>query len=76
MQLHCGDAYFHRNEMATPPSCPPGLAAFQRLNSVDDARRRANQDRLRELAVRAGSDEVRMFCAHDPVELDRERASA
>jgi hypothetical protein len=22
--LHCGDAYFHHSEVATPPSCPPG----------------------------------------------------
>lgn len=27
--LHCGDAYFHREELATPPSCPPGLRIFQ-----------------------------------------------
>lgn len=74
--LHAGDAYFHRDEMATPPSCPPGLAIFQRLNAADDARRRANQERLRELVARTGTDEVRIFCAHDPVELDRERALA
>ena len=74
--LHCGDAYYHRNEMATPPSCPPGLAIFQRLNSADDGRRRANQERLRELKASAGGDGVRIFCAHDPVELQRERAHA
>ncbi len=22
--LHCGDAYFHHGEVATPPHCPPG----------------------------------------------------
>ena len=31
--LHCGDAYFHHGEIATPPSCPPGLRFFQNLNS-------------------------------------------
>jgi glyoxylase-like metal-dependent hydrolase (beta-lactamase superfamily II) len=72
--LHCGDAYFHRGEMATPPHCPPGLRAFQRAMSDDNAARVANQERLRELA-RQHSDEVRLFCAHDPVELAREQAA-
>ena len=27
--LHCGDAYFHHGQVQTPPSCPPGLRAFQ-----------------------------------------------
>ena len=71
--LHCGDAYFHRDEMKTPPSCPPGLAGFQRLMAADAKARNANQERLRELA-RSHGDEVRLFCAHDPVELDRATA--
>ena len=25
--LHCGDAYFHHNEIATPPSCPRACAS-------------------------------------------------
>ncbi len=68
--LHCGDAYFHRTEIETPPSCPPGLVAFQRLMADDAKARVANQERLRELA-RGHGDEVRLFCAHDPVELER-----
>ncbi len=48
--LHCGDAYFHHNEIATPPSCPPGLRFFQNLNNADRRQRLANQERLRELA--------------------------
>ena len=39
----------------------------------DDKARAANQERLRELA-RTQGDEVRLFCAHDPVELERESA--
>ena len=50
--LHCGDAYFHHGEIATPPSCPPGLRFFQNLNTpTDDQRPQANQERLRELAA-------------------------
>jgi glyoxylase-like metal-dependent hydrolase (beta-lactamase superfamily II) len=69
--LHAGDAYFFHGEIdATAPRCPPALAAFQRLIAMDDGARRRNQRRLRELA-RDRAGEVRVFCAHSPVELDR-----
>jgi glyoxylase-like metal-dependent hydrolase (beta-lactamase superfamily II) len=71
--LHCGDAYFHRNEVATPHSVPAGMGAFQKLMAADAKAREANQERLRELA-RTHGDEVRLFCAHDAVELERETA--
>lgn len=73
--LHCGDAFFHRDEMATPPHCPPVLRAFQNINSVDNAARRANAERLRELAQRAGG-EVELLCSHDPVTLARLQAAS
>ena len=73
--LHCGDAYFHRDEIKTPHSCPPGLIAFQRLTADDAKSRNDNQERLRELA-RTHGDEVRLVCAHDPVELERAVAGA
>lgn len=67
--LHCGDAYFFREEMrARRPRCTPGLAIFQRLVEVDRRARLANQARLRALA-RERAGEVRLFCAHDPAEL-------
>lgn len=66
--LHCGDAYFHRGEVQTPPQCPPMLRAFQALNSVDNASRRENQERLRELLSHHG-EELEMFCSHDSVSL-------
>ena len=66
--LHCGDAYFHRSEVATPPSCPPGLRLFQNIVQHDGATRRHNQERLRELA-REHPDDVRLFCSHDPDDL-------
>jgi glyoxylase-like metal-dependent hydrolase (beta-lactamase superfamily II) len=68
--LHCGDAFFHRGEMQTPPSCPPVLKAFQNVNSADNAARRQNGERLRELALRSAG-EVELFCSHDPVTLAR-----
>jgi glyoxylase-like metal-dependent hydrolase (beta-lactamase superfamily II) len=66
--LHCGDAYFSQHEMNLErASCPPGLAAFQRLVAVDDRARRKNQRRLRELK-RAHSN-FELFSAHDGDEL-------
>jgi glyoxylase-like metal-dependent hydrolase (beta-lactamase superfamily II) len=73
--LHCGDAYFHHDEIATPPSCPPGLRFFQLLNAADGKQRRANQERLRELVTKHG-DEVDLFCSHDPFELERAQTQA
>jgi len=63
--LHCGDSYFHHGEVATPPHCPPGLAAFAAFDQADGAARHANVERLRELAARH-SDAVELICSHDP----------
>jgi glyoxylase-like metal-dependent hydrolase (beta-lactamase superfamily II) len=68
--LHAGDAYFYRGEMAPKRHCTPGLRAYQRLMEVDRQARLANQERLRRLAVDKWG-EVRLFCAHDPVEFER-----
>ncbi|MCA9621504.1 MAG: MBL fold metallo-hydrolase [Myxococcales bacterium] len=65
--IHAGDAYFDKEEMAPEPRCAPGLALFQRIVAVDDARRRKNQQRLRELKQR--QPEIRIFSAHDQDEL-------
>ncbi len=65
--LHCGDAYFHHTEVATPPSCPAGLGVFQNLMQADGRLRRQNQERLRELAQRPSG--VRLMCSHDPYDL-------
>jgi glyoxylase-like metal-dependent hydrolase (beta-lactamase superfamily II) len=73
--LHCGDAYFNHGEMQAPPSCPPVLRFFQNMTASDNKARKANQERLRELAARHG-DEVTLLCAHDPHELEREQARA
>lgn len=69
--LHAGDAYFFHGEVdPARPRCTPGLDAFQRLMAHDDHARRHNQARLRELVRDQGAG-VRVFCAHDPTELER-----
>ncbi len=73
--LHCGDAYFNHGEIETPPSCPPVLGFFQSLAAADKKARKANRERLRELAARHG-EEVTLLCSHDPRELEREQAKA
>jgi glyoxylase-like metal-dependent hydrolase (beta-lactamase superfamily II) len=73
--LHGGDAYHHRDTVARPPGCPPGMRFFQRLVAADNGLRMANQERLRELAARHGED-VRIFCSHDPRELQLAQAVA
>lgn len=73
--LHAGDAYFYRGEMdPNRRTCPVGLDVFQRAVAFDDEARRANQERLRALA-RDHAARVRVFSAHDDVELERCRAS-
>ncbi|MCC2655086.1 MAG: fold metallo-hydrolase [Panacagrimonas sp.] len=73
--LHCGDAYFYRGEVETPARCPIGLMAFQSIMQINGPQRLHNQRRLRELNTAHGG-EVALFCAHDPLELSRQRAAA
>jgi glyoxylase-like metal-dependent hydrolase (beta-lactamase superfamily II) len=73
--LHCGDAYFHRDEIKTPPRCPRGLAAFQALTATSAKLRAQNQERLRELARRRGG-EVELICSHDPGQLEEAQRRA
>lgn len=65
--LHAGDAYFHASEKQSPPAPPLALRAFQALMAVDNRRRLANQERLRDLRA-VHSDQVTVFCAHDASE--------
>ncbi|PSJ36865.1 MBL fold metallo-hydrolase [Allosphingosinicella deserti] len=68
--LHAGDAYFYRGEMRGPKrKCTPGLRGYQTMMEVDRDARLANQERLRQLSVEH-SREVRIICAHDPVEFE------
>lgn len=72
--LHCGDAYFHRSEVALKHEdpMPAGVAFFEKLVQTLPAERVATQARLREL-VKSSGDEVELFCAHDPVEYARHK---
>lgn len=70
--IHCGDAYFFHGEVETPAACPLGLMAFQSLVQINGEQRLHNQRRLRELKAQHGG-EIELFCAHDPVELTRQR---
>jgi glyoxylase-like metal-dependent hydrolase (beta-lactamase superfamily II) len=72
--LHCGDAYFHHAEMQPEPQRPRALALFQRI-AVDDATRRRNQEKLRQL-VQSHGDEVQVFCSHDQREYEAARDRA
>lgn len=65
--MHCGDAYFFHLEKDDPDCCPPALLQFQRAVCFDDAVRKANAKRVRELHREHGRS-VRVFCAHDPHE--------
>lgn len=71
--LHCGDAYFHRAEVdPSLPRGPRGADLFGRSASVDESARRWNVRRLKTLRRERG-DSVRVFCAHDPEELNAAR---
>lgn len=67
--LHAGDAYFHRHSIEGKP-VPRGLAHFERTVAIDRDKIAGNHARLREWAEGA---EVRVFSAHDPLELERLR---
>jgi len=69
--LLTGDAYFHHREMDYErPYCTPGLRMYQVMLEKDRRARLDNQQRLRELRRRHGH-EVRVFCAHDPLEYEQ-----
>ncbi|MBK7977724.1 MAG: MBL fold metallo-hydrolase [Deltaproteobacteria bacterium] len=69
--LHCGDAYFYRGEMDPDRRrVTPLLDIFQRIVQVEGEARVRNQERLRILA-REHAAQVRVMCAHDPLEFER-----
>lgn len=69
--FHCGDAYFHKDEV-TGGRAPSGLEFFQRTVAFDDALRKRNRTRLKEL-VRNHSG-IRVFSAHSESELEALRS--
>lgn len=68
--FYAADAYFFRGEVGERERrCPPGLNAYQTMMEVHRSQRLANQAKVRALSVDHES-EVRVFCAHDPVEFE------
>jgi glyoxylase-like metal-dependent hydrolase (beta-lactamase superfamily II) len=68
--LHCGDAYYYHRELGNDPHPHPLLDLVQVTSEVHRDLRLGTQARLREL-VRDHGDEVSVFSAHDPWELNR-----
>jgi glyoxylase-like metal-dependent hydrolase (beta-lactamase superfamily II) len=69
--LHAGDAYFYRGEVRGPKrACTPGLRGYQTMMEVSRDLRLTNQERVRKLSIEH-RDDVRVLCAHDPVEFER-----
>lgn len=72
--LHGGDAWFYRGEMYQPQRhCTPGLRFYQWMMAADNAARRENQQRLRELSLNQQGN-ISLFCSHDAKELARMQA--
>lgn len=73
--LHAGDAYFDAREVHGPTrECAWMVGAFQAIVQTRRAERLRNQDRLRRLT--AEHRDVRVFCAHNPWELEAMRNEA
>jgi glyoxylase-like metal-dependent hydrolase (beta-lactamase superfamily II) len=68
--VHAGDAYFHRSvlERGDASGTPWALRWIERFIAVDYRRVKENHARL---AALAKHDDVTVFSAHDPVELER-----
>lgn len=63
--LHCGDAYFHQDEMTSEKGKAPwGLKVYQDLMQDNKDLRLHNRQRLRDL-YRDHKEKVRLICSHD-----------
>ena len=72
--FHAGDSFFFHGQLAATPHAPLALRYFQRRADTDRPARRANQDRVRALAL--AHPDVRVFSGHDPVAFDAAVAAA
>ncbi|MEV0247621.1 MBL fold metallo-hydrolase [Nocardia sp. NPDC050712] len=73
--LHCGDAFYQQGTLDGRSKVPAVLTAMEAFTAVDRKQVRANHARLAELYARADPD-LLLVCSHDPVLLDRARATA
>ena len=72
--MHCGDAFFHRDELQPDGKAPLGIRMFQRRVDFNYKQRVDNTRRLRELK-RDHGDEILLVCSHDPVQLQELQAA-
>lgn len=66
--IHAGDAYFHHNAVRGEAKVPVGLRIFEARMRADKQAWQASVESLR--ALRAAHQDLTMFCAHDPAELE------
>ena len=71
--LHCGDLYYDHREVAQDPRTTTLFRVFQLVAHLDRHEAYQNQGRIRELTRRHGA-EVRVFCTHDPEEVEIQQA--
>lgn len=65
--LHAGDAYFFHGELdKAKPRAPLGIRWFETMMQVDEESRLYHLKKLRTL-----TDQVDIFCSHDPADLSR-----
>ena len=69
--LHCGDAYFHRGQMEPEPDCPRGAADVPERDGRRPLGAAARTSSACSGWPASRTAEVRIFCAHDPVELEK-----
>lgn len=66
--LHCGDSYFHVNQIRNPGSVPVGILVFEKLVQTMPSLRAESLAKLVRL-FRDHGHEIDLFCAHDPGEF-------
>ncbi|MFX0577644.1 MBL fold metallo-hydrolase [Nocardia nepalensis] len=66
--LHCGDTYFHRDQLTPGHAVPPMWPLYHWINDSQPQVRKESLAHLRSLRAEHG-DAVSLFCAHDPHEL-------
>jgi len=67
--FHCGDAFFHRHQIADSHlKAPSLLTKIQKIGAYNNKKRQINLDRLKALHQNRPKD-ILIFCSHDHQEL-------
>jgi len=64
--LHCGDAFYLRDELEQPAALSPALRIFRRLAHVDRAAAAVTLSCLKKAASGQGDEAVTLVASHDP----------